>query len=251
MRILALDVGSSSIKAGYFKNAHPKTLARIPITATRNGACVEVSLTGKTGMLAALEAAITHAMEGHTKLDAIVLDTFCPALVLLDKSNKPLAGAVTHQDRRSIAQATEIEHRIGKARHLAITGNRPFPGGIASTSLLWFMQNEKALAKRIAKVGQLSSYLIQHLTGEWVIDPSQAAFLGLYDSVKLTGWSEEICSALHVNPAWLPRVAFADEIAGTSSSTSIGCVFPTRATAVTRAGISSISHCTISKLCGH
>ncbi len=211
MRILAIDVGSSSIKAGYFKNGRLKDFAHIPVMSVLQSSKVEVPA---TGLLEAFEKAICQAMTSHKKLDAIALDTFSPGLVALDKQGQPIVGCITHQDRRSMQQACELETRVGAERHLNITGNRPFPGGMASTSLLWIKQREPGRFKQIARIGQPTTLLVHHLTGKWTIDPSQAAFLGLYESISLAGWSAELCQAVGIKMAQLPEILFADEVAG-------------------------------------
>lgn len=211
MRILAIDVGSSSIKAGYFKNSRLKDFAHIPVVSVLQTGEVEVPA---AGLLEAFEKSIRKAMASHKKLDAIVLDTFSPGLVALDKQGKPIFGCITHQDRRSTQQACELEKQIGADRHLKLTGNRPFPGGIASTSLLWMKQRQPARFKAIAKLGQPTTLLVHHLTGQWTIDPSQAAFLGLYEALSLGGWSQELCQAVGIRTAQLPEIKFADEVAG-------------------------------------
>jgi xylulokinase len=211
MRILALDLGSSSIKAAYLKAGRVKREVKVLTQAHTDGVKVELPA---APLLQALEQAIIQAMDGKSKLDAIAVDTLSPAVVVLDRHHKVLAGCITHQDRRSIAQAKEIEERVGKDRHLAIAGNRPFAGGIGSTSLLWLKENQPALWHKIAHVGQLSSLVNLHLAGNWMIDPSQAAFTGLYDTVGLTGWSAELCNAIGIKTAWLPEVQFADQIVG-------------------------------------
>ena len=211
MRILAIDVGSSSIKAGYFKNGRLKDFAHVPVVSLLQTSEVEVPA---TGLLEAFEKSISKALASHKKLDAIVLDTFSPGLVALDKQGQPIVGCITHQDRRSKQQACELEARIGVERHLKITGNRPFPGGMGSTSLLWIKQRQPGRFKQIAKIGQPTTLLVHHLTGKWTIDPSQAAFLGFYEALSLAGWSAELCEAVGIQVAQLPEIMFADEVAG-------------------------------------
>ncbi len=211
MKILAIDVGSSSIKAALCKNGRIKNIEHIEVAATFKGAEVEIPA---AGLLKSFGKAIRQITNSHHNIDAIALDSFCPGVVALDKSDMPLFGCVTHQDRRSLRQAADIEKKIGPSRHLEITGNRPFPGGIGSTTLLWFKENHPALFKKIARIGQPTSLLIYHLTGQWVIDPSQAAFLGLYDSIQLSGWVDELCRLIGITAAQLPRILFADQVAG-------------------------------------
>ncbi len=211
MKVLALDVGSSSIKAAFCKNGVIKHLERVEISSRFQGAQVEIPA---ADLLKSLRKAIGHITASHHNIDAITLDSFCPGVVATDKSNAILFGCVTHQDRRSFRESSEIEQRIGKERHLQLTGNRPFPGGIGSTTLLWFKHDHPALYQKIAHIGQPTSLLIHHLTDKWVIDPSQAAFLGLYDSIKLSGWIPELCQLLGLENSQLPQILFADQVAG-------------------------------------
>lgn len=212
LRVLSIDVGSSSIKAGLFKGGRLKRSAHIPIASAASGNTIEIPA---AGLLAAFRQAIVQIMEGHKKLDAISIDTFCPGLVGLNRRGRPIVGCISHQDRRSEKQALELQNRIGRNRHLALTGNLPFPGGIASTSLLWLKENEPEVFKQIHRIGQPTTLLIHALTNQWVIDPSQAAFLGLYDAVHLTGWVPELLAAVGIRPEQLPELRFADDIAGT------------------------------------
>ncbi len=211
MKILAIDVGSSSIKAAFCKNGRIKHIEHVPISTSLKGREVEIPA---AGLLKSFRKAVRHITASHGHIDAIAMDSFCPGVVALDKHRAVLFGCVTHQDRRSMKQAEEIEQDIGAQRHLQLTGNRPFPGGIASTTLLWFKQNKPAEFKRIACVGQPTTLLLDHLTGQWVIDPSQAAFLGLYDSIKLSGWIPELCQRIGLTESQLPKLLFADQIAG-------------------------------------
>lgn len=211
MKILAIDVGSSSIKAAFCKNGRVKHLEHVPVATALNGAEVEIPA---DGLIKSLRKAIVRITQSHHHIDAIALDSFCPGVVAADKHETPLLGCVTHQDRRSVQQAAEIERIIGEDRHLQLTGNRPFPGGIGSTTLLWFKQHHPGLFKKIARIGQPTTLLVHHLTGQWVIDPSQAAFLGLYDSIKLSGWIPQLCELVGLAESQLPQILFADQIAG-------------------------------------
>jgi sugar (pentulose or hexulose) kinase len=211
MKILAIDVGSSSIKAALCKNGRIKHIHHVDISTVLNGAEVEIPA---AGLLKSFRKAIRLITQSHKHIDAIALDSFCPGVVALDKTGTPLFGCVTHQDRRSRKQAAAIEKQIGQSRHLSLVGNRPFPGGIGSTTLLWIKENKPDLYKKISRIGQPTSLLVDHLTGQWVIDPSQAAFLGLYDSINLSGWVDELCHLIGVRASQLPRILFADQIAG-------------------------------------
>ena len=222
---LALDIGSSSVIAGILRGK--KTVAEAPrvfFKTRHQGGRVEVDA---DEMIGAVGRAIA-GLEGMAKgVDAIALAVMAPAWVAMDAKGRALTPIVTHQDRRSTEIAAEIEKRVGKARHLRIIGSRPFPGGISSTTWAWYLKHEPERLARADLVGHLNTFLHRRLTGARVIDPSNASFTGLYRTLALDGWSEELCAAIGVDPAVLPEVLEANEIAGVISpeaAASLGLV---------------------------
>jgi xylulokinase len=210
--LLALDIGSSSVIAGILHGK--KTIAEAPrvfFKTHHNAGRVEVLA---PDMLDAVTRAIAGLDHKAKSVDAIALAVMAPAWVVMDKNGAPLTPIVTHQDRRSVLQAIDIEKRIGRARHLRITGNRPFPGGISSTTWAWYQQHQPARLRRASLIGHLNTFLHRHITGARVIDPSNASFTGLYNTLTLAGWSPELCAAHHIDPAILPEVLDANVIAG-------------------------------------
>lgn len=214
--LLGLDVGSSSVIAGILRGK--KVVAEAPrafFVSRCTGPRVEVD---PADLLNAIRKAIVGLGEEAKKVDAVALAVMCPAWMAMDAAGRALTPIVTHQDRRSVEIAKDIERRVGKTRHLRLTGCRPFPGGISSTTWAWYLQNEPQRLRKANLVGHLNTFLHRQLTGARVTDPSNASFTGLYRTLKLDGWSEELCAAIGANPALLPEVLEADRIAGTVTS---------------------------------
>lgn len=210
--ILGLDIGSSSVIAGILRGK--KVLREAPrafFPSRCSGARVEVR---PEDLLAAVKRSVEALGDEARKVDAINFAVMCPAWVAMDRSGKPLTPLVTHQDRRSVEEALALESRIGVERHLALAGNRPFPGGISSTTWAWYLRNEPARLKGADLVGHLTTFLHRHLTGARVTDPSNASFSGLYSVTTLGGWNEELCENLGVSPKLLPDVLEGNAFAG-------------------------------------
>jgi xylulokinase len=210
--LLALDIGSSSVIAGILHGK--KTIAEAPrvfFKTRHQGGRVEVDA---DEMLNAVKQAITGLDGLAKKVDAIALAVMGPAWVAMDRNGRALTPIVTHQDRRSVAVARDIEKRVGKKRHLGIVGCRPFPGGISSTTWAWYLRHEPRRLRGADLVGHLNTFLHRQMTAARVIDPSNASFTGLYRTLTLDGWSEELCAAIGVSEALLPEVLEANRIAG-------------------------------------
>lgn len=220
MRFLAIDVGSSSVKAQLFSGGVAVgELSRVPYHTNHDGVKVEIRA---DVLLAAVASAIGQLGQGARSIDLIGLSVMSPAWVAMDKSGQAITPLVSHQDRRSIDLARDIEHRVGKEKHLQLAGNRPFPGGISSTTFAWFLANQPEVMAKADLVGHLNTLLHRRMTGARVIDPSNASFTGLYLTCTQDGWSDELCKAVGVARNLLPQIVEADEIAGRISSEAAG-----------------------------
>ena len=212
MTFLGIDVGSSSVKAGVFHDGGlVGGLARAAYPTRHEGVRVEVDA---EDVLTAAAAAVRLLGGAAGGVDAVGLSVMSPAWVAMDASGRAVTPLVTHQDRRSVETAKALEQRVGKERHLQLAGNRPFPGGISSTTCAWFLANEPAAMASADLVGHLNTFLHRQLTGARVIDPSNASFTGLYLTTQQGGWSDELCGAAGVSKSLLPDVVEADVVAG-------------------------------------
>lgn len=209
---LGLDVGSSSVIAGILKGT--KVVKESPRTFFKSrcsGSQVEVA---PASLLEAVAKALSSLGEDAKNADYLAMAVMCPAWVAMDRKGRALTPIITHQDRRSVGEAQAIEKRIGKARHMKITGCRPFPGGISSTTWAWYLAHEPARLRGADLVGHLNTFLHRQITGQRVTDPSNASFTGLYETLKLGGWSGELCANLGISPSLLPEVLEANKVAG-------------------------------------
>ena len=220
MNILALDCGSSSIKAAVMRDGKVRgKTARGSYHTKFDGVRAEVD---PTAVLAGLEDALKQLGPAAKKVDLIALDVMAPSWLAMDKKGKPLTPIITHQDRRSVKIAREIEKKVGEKSHLRLTGNRPFPGGISSTTWAWFVQNQPAVLKKADLVGHLSTFLHRTLTGARVTDPSNASFMGVYNTLTLKGWNDTLCDAIGANQKLLPEVHDGIVVGGTITAEAAG-----------------------------
>ena len=165
-------------------------------------------------ILASVRKAVTLVGAPAKNADAVALAVMAPAWVAMDARGAALTPIVTHQDRRSVDVARELEGRVGKERHLCLAGNRPFPGGISSTTWAWYLKNEPQRLRKADLVGHLNTFLHRRMTGARLTDPSNASFMGLYLTTTLGGWSDELCEAVGADRSLLPDVIDGDRVAG-------------------------------------
>ncbi len=212
MKVLALDVGSSSVKAAVVANGrivgHP---ARAAFPTLYSPGRAEVD---PLAVIAAIRKAVVQ-LTSISRIDIVALCAMAPSWLAMDKRGNPITPVVTHQDRRSVAIAADLERRVGPARLLRISGNRPFPGGISSTTAGWFCRNHPSRMRKADLVGHLNTFLLRRWTGERVTDPSNASFMGVFRTTTLGGWDPMLLEAVGLKGSQLPQVIPADRVAGT------------------------------------
>ncbi len=212
MRVLGLDFGSSSVKAAILRDGQISgkiVRAGYPTRFDRVRAEIDPD-----AILRALKHAVAELGPAARKVDCIAVDALAASWVAMDRRGEALTPIVTHQDRRSVEQARRIEKTVGKTRHLRLAGNRPIPGGISSTTWAWFVEHQPSLLRRADLVGHLTTFLLRTLSGARVCDPSNASFMGVYSTLKLSGWNAELCDAVGAERRLLPQLRDANEIGG-------------------------------------
>ncbi len=227
--ILAIDIGTSSLKAGLFNKGYQLFVVRQAEYSYHSfGMCVQIEPEE-------IWKAFLKVMDGLrdylSQVEMVVPCVFSPALIALDEDGNALYPAIIHWDRRSVKQAKEALTKVGKEKFLSIAGNIPYPGGISVTSLLWLKEKEKRIFEKAFKFGHMNTFFVKRLTGRWSIDPTNASLTGLYNTVAYSDWSEEIARELEIPLEKLPPVIPSTEIVGNvtrevARSTGIRCGTP-------------------------
>jgi sugar (pentulose or hexulose) kinase len=216
MRILALDIGSTSVKAGLWNGNTFSAKTRVPFRTRLEGAIAEIHA---NGVLAAILRAGSELLNGNGPIDAVSYCIFSSGVIVTDLHNKPLTPIITHADRRSSATSLALVQKRSKSWWLSRTGNLPYPGGIGSSTLAWLRDNHPGAFRKPYRVGQVSSFVGSFLTGGlWLTDPSQAVFLGLWD-IRRNHWNTDACKVVGVSPEALPECRWADDVLGGLSAT--------------------------------
>lgn len=213
MHILAIDIGTSSVKVAVLDQATalpvgPVAKTAYPLLHTEP----DMAAIDPDQMWQAISAAVVQACQGQL-VEGIGISCLTPCLVLLDEKEQPLIPFVTHLDRRARPTAKKLDTRFG-TEFLRETGNRPLPGGISAIYFHhWIAQHPEQL-RRVYRYLHLNSWIALKLTGQTAFDPGNAGFTGLCRWSDLT-WSSEWCLQLGVQPAWLPAIVPGNTTIGT------------------------------------
>lgn len=205
MHILALDVGTSAVKAAVLDaDGKPAgTVARVAYALDHP--TPEAAEVPAVRLWDAVARAAREATRSGPAAECIGMSVLTPGLVLLDAQDRPLTSIWTHLDRRPRPTARHTWAAVGP-EFLATTGNRPLPGGISVISFRQILADDPHLRRRVASYLHVNGWLGLHLTGTKAFDPGNASFTGLFHTVGDQHWSPRWCEHFDVDPGWLPPV---------------------------------------------
>jgi gluconokinase len=235
MRVLALDVGSSSVRAGLYdergRELEGSARRAYEPRHDRDGSA-ELDA---DELVDASEAVLAEAAAGNA-FDALGISCFWHSLLLLDGDGRPLMPVVLWNDRRAAAQAEELAARLDGGSVHARTGCFLHPS-YWPAKLAWLAAERSDVLKAARRLVSFGDYLFQQLTGELRTSLSIASGTGLLD-LRARAWDPELLDVLGLDPALLPPLG--DEPAGdpptfpplgdgACSNLGAGCTTPDRA----------------------
>ncbi len=165
-------------------------------------------------------------------IKAVGCSAIGPCMLPVDATGAPLMNGVLYGvDGRAEAEVRELTERIGEDVLIARCGNALTSQSVGP-KILWLKRQRPELYAQLAHVMTSTSFLVQRLTGEVVIDHYTAAnFAPLYD-VETQGWVEDLAGDI-LPLEKLPRLMWSNEIAGTVSEAAAAATGLAPATPVT------------------
>jgi xylulokinase len=148
-----------------------------------------------------------------SQIKAVACSAIGPCMLPVDASGKPLMNGVLYGvDGRAEVQVRELTERIGEDTIIARCGNALTSQSVGP-KILWLKRQRPEIYAKTAHILSSTSFLVQRLTGEVVIDHYTAAnFSPLYD-VATQSWVDDLADDI-VLLEKLPRLMWSNEIAG-------------------------------------
>lgn len=146
-------------------------------------------------------------------IKAVACSAIGPCMLPVDLQGKPLMNGVLYGvDGRAEDQVQALTNRIGESVIVERCGNALTSQSVGP-KILWLKQQRPEIYAQTAHVLTSTSFLVQRLTGEVVIDHYTAAnFAPLYD-VDTQDWIDDLADDI-IALEKLPRLLWSNEIAG-------------------------------------
>jgi gluconokinase len=220
-RVLALDVGTSSLRARvYDERGRPleEIGDRTGYEPTPDG---ELDAERLAEVAREAEARVRAAAGA---VDAVAISCFWHSLLPLDRRGRPLAPLLTWLDTRSADDAEELARRLDGGAVHARTGC-PLHPSFWPAKLRRLQRTEPELFAAARFVS-----FADYLCGDTVTSISMASGTGLLD-VHRCAWDEELLGELGLTPEQLPELSDEPLLLGDGAASNLGagCTTPDRA----------------------
>lgn len=204
MSALAIDVGSSSVRAALYDRDGtlvPGSLAQIDTELTIvPGGVAEIEA---TELRQAAERVIDKALEhpAAASITCVGMTTFWHSLVVVGHDGEPLTPVLTWADTRSEPEALMLRELLdGHAVHQR-TGCILHPSYLPA-KILWLRRNAPDLSSRAGAYLSFAQYCASAWLGTPASSVSMASGSGLFNH-ETCAWDEELTSVLGITPSAL------------------------------------------------
>lgn len=212
--ILALDIGTSSVRALLFDSAGsavPHVLAQHTYTLNTSSdgevsvdAELLVDLVAKT-----IDEALAAAGPLASHIGAVAIDTFWHSLMGVDASGHPVMPLLTWEDTRPRSAAAELSKRLDKAAIHARTG-APLHASFWPAKLHWFATTQPQLFQHVAQWLSFGEYLHRQFLGRSICSLSMASGTGML-ATRARAWDTYLQEILGLQPEQLPPLGDLDD----------------------------------------
>lgn len=204
--IIALDMGTTSCRALVF-DLNGRVLGQDSRTYDLLTPQPGFAEQNPQDLLAAADAVVPGALQraGVTPADVlgVSLCTYLHAVIALGPAGEYLTPAITWADGRSAPQVDAMRARPDWRDFYARTGCPPHPM-YPLYKLLWLSQNQSDIFRRAARFVSAKELLVNHWTGEWLVDYGIASGTAMFNLERLD-WDEDSLALVGVRREQLPQ----------------------------------------------
>lgn len=207
--ILALDIGSSSVRAALYDgeaNVLPKTSAKVEreFTTTTDGGSEIDADKACDQVIAAIDAALKKSANLKREIAAVASCSFWHSLVGVDSRGRPTTPVFGWADTRSRKYSAVLKNKFDERVVHNRTGAH-FHSSYWPAKLLWLRREFPEVWSRTAQWLSFSDYIALKIFGTATTSVSMASGTGILD-IRKCAWDSELLKYLKLSRARLPLI---------------------------------------------
>jgi gluconokinase len=208
VRVLSVDLGSSSVRAEFYDGSG----SREEGTGTKLGYELEYTPDGGVtkdadGLLDLVARAIDGALEeaGDAPVSGVAMSTYWHSVLGLDSGGRPTTPVLSWADRRAAGAARELRQSLDEAAIHRRTGC-VLHSSYWPAKLLWLSRERAEAFERTERWVSPGDYFYERFFGSSHVGTSMASATGLFDQNERR-WEGEVIEALPVERSQLSPIS--------------------------------------------
>ncbi|MET0599643.1 MAG: FGGY-family carbohydrate kinase [Mesorhizobium sp.] len=159
------------------------------------------------------KALLAESRADPRSIRAVAASAIGPCMLPVDGNGEALANAVLYGvDTRAAVEIELLEREIGRDTVFSRTGNALTSQSVGP-KILWLKRHSPEVFVKARSIVTSTTYLVEKLTGEVVIDHYSAANFAPFYMIDRQAWSDELAPGI-LPMEKLPRLSWSSEIAG-------------------------------------
>jgi xylulokinase len=213
--LLALDIGTTSVKAGLFDSDGVCRATALEEYRLITPSADQAELDPETYWTASsntLQLVIDRAKVETNLISVLTVSSQGETLIPVDQDGNPVRNAIVWMDNRAVSQAEFLKQGLGPTVY-DVTGIPEIVPTWPACKILWMKENEPENYQRTAKFLLVQDYLVYCLAGKFVTNGSISCTTLLFDIVH-HGWWKKALDAIGITEEKLPTIQKAGSIVG-------------------------------------
>ena len=214
--LIGLDVGTSGAKC-IMIDENGKVIAsstqEYPLSTPRPGWAEQDPADWWNGVVAGLKAILAKANVDPKDIAGLSYSGQMHGLVALDANNEVIRPAILWCDQRTQKQCDWITEKAGGLEKLLTYTNNRMLTGYTGGKILWLRDEEPDNFAKMKTFVCPKDYIRFLMTGEIMIDVSDASGTGFFDT-KNRVWSDELIEIAGLDKAIFPKAVESTTLAG-------------------------------------
>lgn len=212
--ILAIDVGTSSVRAALFDEALSMLASGVrqyTLSAPVPGWAEQDPLHIQRSLDEAIEECL-QKKGPDVEVVGVCMDTALHSLIALDAEGKPLTAVWTWADTRATSELERLRDGADQISLYQRTGC-PLHAMYFPAKIAWMRRHQPELYRKVASFASIKGFLLRHLSGRLVEDSSIASGSGLLNLASLD-WDPEALGLTGIERDLLPDVVEPRSVVG-------------------------------------
>ena len=215
--LLALDLGTTSVKAGIF-SVDGKCLASaseeyLLLTPEADRAELPPAVYWDASVKT-IRKVLEKSGADKKGIAGIAVSSQGETLICLDENGMPLRNAIVWIDNRAVSQAEQLQQKLKNVYD--VTGIPDVTAMWPACKVLWIRENEPEIYSRTRHILLVQDYIVYKLTGKYATNGSVSC-TSLYFDIVRNCWWDEALDAVGLDRDLLPEIIDAGEIVALSS----------------------------------